>query len=216
MSTDPARLGVVLAGGRATRMGGSKATARLGDRTLLAHAVGAVRAAGLGPRVCARESTWLPSVDAEEWREPSHLVTPVGAGPGATDPASAAHPLAGLAHALRRASEPIVALPVDLPFLPAAALSGLAARPEPLVLLAVDGRPASLVLRATPLHAGALATAAAAGAPTLRTLLGLGAVLAELDLLAPEAPPHALFNVNDTADLAQARRLLTGTGTRGA
>lgn len=208
MSADPARIGVVLAGGRASRLGGKKAGARLGDRSLLAHAVGTVRVAGLSPRVCAREGTWLPSVDAEEWREPSHVVTPVGAGPGGVDPASAAHPLAGLAYAMRRASEPIVAAPVDLPFLPAAVLSGLAGRREPLVVLAVDGRPAALVVRADPHHAAELAAAADAGAPALRTLMALGAVLVELHTLAPEAPPHALFNVNDAADLREAHRLL--------
>lgn len=208
MSTDPARIGVVLAGGRAVRMSGGKPAAKLGDRSLLAHAVGTVRAAGLEPRVCAREGTWLPSVDVEEWREPSHVVTPVGAGPGAVDPAAAAHPLAGLAYALRRAGEPIVALPVDLPFLPPEVLGGLAGRRETLVVLAAGGRPTALVVRADPIHAGALAAAATAGAPALRTFLELGAALVELRHLAPEAPAHALFNVNDAADLLEAQRLL--------
>jgi molybdopterin-guanine dinucleotide biosynthesis protein A len=146
----------------------------------------------------------------EEWREPLHVTTPVGSEAGATDPAAAAHPLAGLAYALRRAAEPIVVLPVDLPFLPPAVLRGLAARRESLVLLADAGRPASLVLRADPVHVDAIATAAANGAPALRTLVELGAVLVELHHLAPEAPPHALFNVSTADDLVAAHRLLRG------
>ncbi|MDO9355184.1 MAG: NTP transferase domain-containing protein [Solirubrobacteraceae bacterium] len=208
MSTDPARLGVVLAGGRATRLGGDKAGAKLAGRPLLAHATATVRAAGLLPRVCAREGTWLPSVDVEEWREPLHVTTPVGSEAGATDPSAAAHPLAGLAYALRRAAEPIVALPVDLPFLPAEVLRALAGRTETLVLLASGGRPASLVLRADPVHAESIATAARSGAPALRTLVDLGAVLLDLQQIVPEAPAHALFNVSTAADLTEAHRLL--------
>lgn len=207
MSTDPARIGVVLAGGLATRMGGGKPNARLGDRTLLARAAGTVRAAELGPRICARETTWLPAVDAEVWREPVHGVTPIDGGLTPA-PSSQAHPLAGLAYALRRAGEPIVALPVDLPFLPPAVLGALANRRESLVVLATGGRPAALVLRADPVHAAALTEAAAAGAPAMRTLLELGAALVELQSVAPEAPSHALFNVNDAADLVEAHRLL--------
>lgn len=188
-------------------MAGGKPAAKLDGRSLLAHAVGAVRHAGLEPRVCAREATWLPSVDVEEWREPSHVVTPIGAGPE-IEPPTAAHPLSGLAHALRRAGEPIVALPVDLPFLPPAVLSALAVRTEPLVVLAQDGHPAALVVRADPVHATALGAAAEQGAPAMKTLVALGAVLVELRDLAPHAAPHALFNVNDAADLVEAHRLL--------
>jgi molybdopterin-guanine dinucleotide biosynthesis protein A len=191
-----ARIGVVIAGGAGRRVGGDKASALLGGRPLLSYAVDLVRAAGLDARVCAREDTALPATDAEVWREPARGLD--------TKP----HPLAGLAHALGQAGEPIVALPVDLPFLPPEVLAALAARSEPLALLALDGRPASLVLRADPSHAPALAEAAAAGAPALRTLLKLGANLVELRDLDPTAGPDSLFNVNDAADLARAEQRL--------
>jgi molybdopterin-guanine dinucleotide biosynthesis protein A len=189
-----AKEGVVLAGGDGSRLGGNKASARLAGRSLLEHAVDRVRAAGLEPRACAREQSTVPAVDVVIWREPSPA------------PGQRAHPLAGIAYALARASGPIVVLPVDLPFLPSAVLSGLATHPAPLALLAVDGRPASLVLRAEPGHASALEQAASEGAPSMRTLLRLGAQLVELGDLAPDAPSSALFNVNDADDLARAER----------
>lgn len=190
-----ARIGVVLAGGLATRMGGDKAGAMLGGRTLLEHAVAIVRAAGLEPRVCARADTALPTLDelapGAIWREP----------PGGTQPGDA-HPLAGLAHAARVAGEPIVAMPVDLPLLPPAALAGLAASPRQLAVLGTGGRPVALVARLGPEHADPLTEAAASSAPALRTLLALHCAVIDLAALVPAADPgHALLNVNSPADL---------------
>jgi molybdopterin-guanine dinucleotide biosynthesis protein A len=185
-------VGVILAGGRARRLDGDKAGALLGEQTLLAHAVELVRAAGLEPVVCARADTELPPVNATVWREP-----------GGGD----AHPLAGLAWALEQASGPVVALPVDLPLLPPEVLTALAERREPLAVLAQDGRPTALVVRAGPEHAAALADAARAGAPALRTLVALGAALIELTELTELPPGQALLNVNDAADLARAEEL---------
>lgn len=207
MSDVRARIGVVLAGGRATRMGGDKAGALLGGRSLLEHAVELVVTAGLESRVCARDSTLLPplaTVSADDvWREP-------GADGDVDDPRSA-HPLAGVAHALERAGEPVVVLPVDLPLLPAAVLRGLAMHPAPSVVLARDGRPAALVAKLDPSVAPTLAAAALAGAPALRTLLDAGAALVELASLVPvdrSEAEHALTNVNDAADLAAVAAVL--------
>lgn len=198
----PARVGVVLAGGRAQRMAGDKAGALLSGSTLLGRAVATVRAAGLEPRTCAREETVLPVEDATVWREFVGLV----GGTGARAPTP--HPLAGLAFALAYAKEPIVALPVDLPFLPPAVLAALAARTEPLVVLAQGGAPAALVLRADPRVAPALAAAARDGTPAMKTLLAAGAVLAELGDLVGAPGPDALFNVNGRDDLRRAQALL--------
>ena len=198
-----ARIGVVLAGGRATRMDGDKAGATLGGRPLLAWALETVAVAGLSPRVCARAATRLPTIEGLDndaiWREPV---------PSASEAAISTHPLAGVAHAVRQAGEPIVALPVDLPLLPAAVLSALAARPEPLAVIGVGGRPAGLVAKVGPEQMEALAAAAAEGAPALRTLLALGAVVVELDALAPGTDTErALTNVNSPEDLQAIARL---------
>lgn len=197
-----ARLGVVLAGGSARRLGGNKAGAWLGGQTLLARAIAIVRAAGLDPRTCAREDTVLPAEAAPVWRETPGEIGGTGVRIGTP------HPLAGLAFALAYAKEPIVALPVDLPFLPARALATLAARTEPLVVVAQDGRPAGLVVRADPRVAPALAAAAADGAPAMKTLMAAGAVLADLADLVDYPGPDALFNVNDRDDLRRAQALL--------
>lgn len=198
-----ARIGVVLAGGLATRMGGDKAGARLGELTLLANAVATVTAAGLEPRVCARASTVLPEVQGLSrcavWREPEPA-------PGQENHA---HPLSGLAYAAAQAGEPIVALPVDLPLLPPAVLTQLACQQMPLAVLGSGGRPAALVARVGPAHAPLLADAAAAGAPALRTLVALGAAVLELADLAPGTDPdQALTNVNRAEDLLGLRPAL--------
>ncbi len=194
-----ARIGVVLAGGRATRMGGDKAGAMLGDRTLLAHAIGIVRAAGLQARVCARADTVLPAVDglteAHVWREPRSGHAPADA-----------HPLRGVAHAARTAGEPIVVLPLDLPLLPPAVLTALAVQHAPLAVVGEAGRPAALIARVDWSHADALDEAADTGAPALRTLLAMGAAVRELTDLAPGLEATlALKNVNDASDLEAAR-----------
>lgn len=200
--TGPARIGVVLAGGRATRMGGDKASASLDGATLLARAVEIVRAAGLEPRVCARATTTLPHVAgldaAAIWREPP-----------SADGAASPHPLAGLAHALTVAGTPIVALPVDLPLLPPQVLRALAETSANASVLGVGARPAALVARVDPSLAGGLASAAAHGAPALRTLLALGAAIVDLADLAPGVEAsRALANVNGPDDLAAVERLL--------
>ncbi len=195
-----ARIAVILAGGRATRMGGAKATAQLGDETLLARAVRLAREAGLEPVVCARGETALGATDAEVWREPAADGSP--------------HPLAGIAAALERAGAPILALPVDLPFLTPTLLQALAARSGPLAVVGESAgaglRPAALVLRADPSLAAPLRAAAVAGAPALRTLTAQRATLLSVAELDPSAGEHTLLNVNDAAGLRRAEQLLAG------
>ncbi len=174
-------------------MPGGKAGAQLDGRPLLAHAIDTARTAGLEPVVSTRADAVLPPTAVPVWPEPH--------------PSGPAHPLHGIAAALDAAGEPIVVFPVDLPFLPPAALGALAASGSDAVL-ASAGRPAALVARLSPALAPALREAAASGAPALRTFVALGAELLDLADAAPAAPPHALLNVNDPAALAEAERLL--------
>ncbi|MBO9533204.1 MAG: NTP transferase domain-containing protein [Solirubrobacteraceae bacterium] len=187
------RYGVILAGGASRRMPTGKASALLGGTTLLDRAAATVRAAGLEPVVSTRADAVLPRVDVPVWPEPH--------------PSGPPHPLHGIAAALASAGEPIVVLPVDLPFLPPPALAALAAGPGDAVL-ASAGRPAALVARLDPTLAPMLREAGTSGAPALATLVALGAVLLDLVEAAPGAPPHALLNVNDEVALAEAETLL--------
>jgi molybdenum cofactor guanylyltransferase len=188
-----AALGIILAGGASSRFPGGKAGATLGSSTLLAHAVRLVRAARLEPVVCAREGTVLPEASAAIWREPAADAAP--------------HPLRGIGWAVERAGAPMVFLPVDLPLLTPAVLRGLATAPGS-ALVGRAGRPAALVGRIEPDLAQALAHAAETDAPALRTLVGLGASVVDLDALDPGAGPHALVNVNDPESLAQVQAML--------
>ena len=55
-------LGAVLAGGRASRFGSDKALARLGDATLLDHALASLAPYGTALVVCGRETAPVPTV----------------------------------------------------------------------------------------------------------------------------------------------------------
>src|SRR5215210_7377438 len=96
--TEP--IGAVLAGGRSRRMGGSKATADLGGRPLLAWPLEALRAVLGDVVVVAKGSTELPPLDVPVWVEPDEPM----------------HPRAGIVHALERAhGRAVLACAVDLP-----------------------------------------------------------------------------------------------------
>ncbi len=113
----------ILAGGRATRLGGAKASAELAGRPLISHPIAAAREAGLDPLVVAKRGTALPPLDCEL----------------AVEPDEPFHPLVGLITALERHPEGVVALGCDMPFVTGALLAELAAR-RPPAAAAVDGR----------------------------------------------------------------------------
>src|SRR4051794_28956460 len=124
-------VGVVLAGGAGRRMGGGKAIAMLAGRPLIVWAIDALRAAGLDRlAVAAKPDTGLPPLDAEVWREP----------------AEPRHPLAGVTHALDRARDDVLTLPVDLPLVPPEVLRRLAAA-EGVAVVRAGGRLHPLVAR---------------------------------------------------------------------
>jgi len=186
---------VILAGGAGRRMGAPKAGVHLAGRTLLEHAVAATRDAGLRPVVVAKGDMALPAVDVERWPEPD-------------DPR---HPLTGVAAALERAAGPIVVLPVDLPAVGPGLLRALADRPEPLVVVEAAGRLHPLLGRFDPTHAPDLAAAAVAGAPVVRTVLGLGAArMTDDDVRRHGDPATLLANVNRPEDLAALEARLAG------
>ncbi len=112
-------IGVVLAGGQARRMGGSKAALPLAGQPLIAWPLEAMAAVCGRVAVVCKPSTRLPSLapGVERWNEPADLQ----------------HPLAGLAFALERAGSEVLVCAGDMPFVDAALFGTVreAARGEP-------------------------------------------------------------------------------------
>jgi len=192
---EPAPLAAVLAGGRARRMGGAKATALLGGRPLVAWPLAACAAARLEAVVVAKPGTALPALGVPVWREP----------------ATPSHPLVGLVTALERAEErPVVAVGCDMPFLAPGLLAALAAHPAPVVAPRVGGRLAPLPARYDGSALPVLRDALAREAPLRATLAALGPVVLEEAALCRWGDPERLVaSVNDPASLAAAEAALS-------
>jgi molybdenum cofactor guanylyltransferase len=189
MSADT--LGVVLAGGRGSRLGGAKATARLAGRPLIDYPLAAIAAAGLEAVVCAKPGEELPpSVPVLE------------------EPVEPRHPLCGIVAALRL-GRPVVAVACDLPFVVPGLIELLAGAGEPLVVPTLEGRPQPLPARYEPGLLVQLEAALAREEPLARTVEALGPrLLAEDELARFGDPARLLFNVNDPDDLRRAEELL--------
>jgi molybdopterin-guanine dinucleotide biosynthesis protein A len=182
-------LGVVLAGGRGSRLGGAKPTAELAGRPLISYPLAALAGAGLEAVIVAKPHTDLPPLDIDVLTEPAEPV----------------HPLAGIVAALRQTGRPLVVIGCDFPFVPAALLRALAGAPEPLVVPAPGGAPQPLVARWTPALLPALEAALAREEPLRRTVAALSPRLLEDAELAPFGDPaRVFFNVNTPGDLRHA------------
>lgn len=173
-------LGVVLAGGLGTRMGGSKALALLDGRPLVAHVLAALAAVTREQVVVAKRDTALP--------------------PGLTvwiEPDAPRHPLAGVRHALRGAGgAPVLCCGVDLPRLDPATLRRLLA----------GAGPAGAVARAGGFLHPTVALWTPAALPVLEDFAAgepARAVAVRAGLRAVDVAPAALANVNRPEDLAE-------------
>jgi len=187
-------LGVILAGGRGTRLGRAKPVAPLGGRALLEHPLAALQAAELETVVVAKADTPLPPVAAPVWSEPDEPV----------------HPLLGIVTALERADgRAILACACDLPFVTPELVGWLAEMDEPLVLPESGGRLHPLFGRYAGSLAAPLREALARRAPLQETVAALDARIVGEDELRPFGDPgRLLFNVNTPADLARAEEML--------
>lgn len=190
---EPEAIGVILAGGLGTRIGGAKAMVMLGGRPLISYPLAVLRRSLEKVVVIAKPDTALPELEGvERWAEPPEP----------------RHPLIGIVHALAQAGgAPVLACAADLPFVTTEALEAILAA-EPRGALAVvpacDGllqpqlalyRPAAL----TPLRA----LTRRAELPSLRAAAReIGARVLEL------GDRTAFFNVNSPADLEQASAML--------
>jgi molybdopterin-guanine dinucleotide biosynthesis protein A len=180
----PQPIGVVLAGGRATRMGGDKATVELAGRPLLAWPLDAMRTALDHVVVVAKAGTVLPPLDVEVWVEPDEP----------------AHPRAGLVHALERArGRSILACAGDLPLVSpplVRRLAGADAGGAAAVVPRAAGRLQPLLARYEPAALDRL-RAAPPGEALTATVAALHPHVVDLDDGTP------LFNVNTPEDLAE-------------
>jgi molybdopterin-guanine dinucleotide biosynthesis protein A len=187
-------IGVLLAGGRGSRLGGSKALAPLGGKPLICHALAALRGAVGEVAIVAKPDTALPVLEAVTvWREPSEPH----------------HPLVGIVHALVCADgRPVVVCAADMPFVASELLAALAgadpAGAPAVVASSVERGLQPLVGCYQPEAQALLAAAAREGtAPVRRVVSGIGPRLFEV------TDPQVLFNVNSAEDLAAAEVLLT-------
>ncbi|MCU0313546.1 MAG: molybdenum cofactor guanylyltransferase [Solirubrobacteraceae bacterium] len=189
-----APVGVVLAGGAGSRVGGDKAALPVAGRPLISWPLAALRAVLAEVAVVAKEATVLPPVGygVLVWREPDEP----------------RHPLAGVVEALRRAGgRPVVVLACDLPLVTPALVRALAEGDA-------GGAPA-LVARAE----GRLQPLCARYEPAARALLegfdGSGRVVTQIEALGPavlEVEAALLRNVNTPQDAAAVTQSLGRLG----
>jgi molybdopterin-guanine dinucleotide biosynthesis protein A len=184
----------ILAGGRASRLGGEKATEELAGRPLIAHPLEAAREAGLDPLVVAKASSSLPQLDCEVVLEPDDPI----------------HPLRGILTAIETTGGQVLALGCDMPFLTAPLLSWLAGL-DPPAATEVEGELEPLLAVYGPAEAAPLAAALARAAPLRAAVERLEPRRVGEAQLARFGDPRLLVrSVNTEADLTEAARLLAG------
>ncbi|HEX3518536.1 MAG TPA: molybdenum cofactor guanylyltransferase [Solirubrobacteraceae bacterium] len=187
----------VLAGGRARRMGATKASVVLAGRPLISYALAAARAAGLEAVVVAKRDTPLPPLEEQVIFEPEHPL----------------HPLCGVLAALQhsaaqRPPRAVVLSACDMPFLNGPLLKWLAEIDGPAMAQA-GGRPQPLLARCQPEHRPILERALTEGSSLTAALRALDPRILGTAELEPFGDPERLcFNVNDPDELRLAESWL--------
>lgn len=186
-------VGVILAGGPGTRIGGNKASVALNGEPLVHHALRTMREVVNDVAIIAKPQTMLPRLEgAMIWVEPDEPV----------------HPMLGVGEALALAGgRPVLVCPLDMPFISPGLLGALAganreARPAVMARCREMTRP--LVALYLPAAAPVLAQAAE-GVLALEELAGeLKPKLVEVDA----DDELELFDVDTPDDLLQAAGML--------
>jgi molybdenum cofactor guanylyltransferase len=187
-----APVGVVLAGGLGSRMGGSKATVNLGHRPLISYPVEAVWKALGNVAIVTKFDTELPNMPgAAIWVEPQEP----------------RHPLTGILHALGLAGgRPVLVCASDMPLVSAELIGRIARadpRGAPAVVAAAGGELQPLLGCYQPSALPPLRAAAEDSSMPLRQAVAtLNPRLYEVE------DPADLANVNSPADLLQAAGVL--------
>lgn len=186
-------VGIVLAGGRGRRLGGSKAKAIVADRPLLHWPLAALRAVLADVAVVAKRGGELPTLPADValWVEPP----------------APQHPLAGIVHALRVADgRAVLVCAVDLPLVDADTVRRLVASRDgsSAVVAAADGRLQPLLGVYEPAALAALSRAPA-DAPLTDVVSALAPRIVAVSR-------EVLINVNRPNDIAVAEAYLASRG----
>jgi molybdenum cofactor guanylyltransferase len=196
-------IGVILAGGRGSRMGGAdKALLRLGGETLLARAE---------RRLAAQVDRVVVSANGDPARLGTGL--PVVADPVAAFPGPLGGVLAGLDWAAAQGGAAVVTVAVDTPFFPDDLVARLVAARAPLAVAATEGAGGSR-------WHGTFALWPVAARDPLRQALGRGERKVRAVAEALGAVPVAFaatgadpfFNINAPEDLVEATRILGAAG----
>jgi molybdopterin-guanine dinucleotide biosynthesis protein A len=182
-------LGVVLAGGRGSRLGGAKATAMLRGRSLISYPLAVLSSVLDEVVVVCKPGTELPALRGHE----VHFER---------DPLQ--HPLVGICTALELAGgRPALVCALDLPLVGSELVSRLTRVHAGAIaaLASHDGVAQPLLARYSPEALEPLA-AADRSAPLRAAVLRCSPALVEV------ADPVELFNVNTPTDLERAAELL--------
>ena len=183
-------IGVVLAGGSGSRIGGAKATAQLDGQALISYPLKAALGALGSVAVVAKDGVELPQLDqrVELWIEPDEP----------------RHPVVGVIEALRRAEgRAVLIIACDLPLLTSevvALIAGADAEGSVAVLASAAGRPQPLLARYEP-AALALLEKFDTDSSMTEQVMALMPTLVEV-------PAEASFNVNDLEQLKEVSRRL--------
>ncbi len=183
-------VGVILAGGRGRRMGGSKAMVELGGRPLISYPLRAMTMVLDDVVVLAKADTQLPAL------------------PGATvwiEPQAQHHPLIGIMQSLGLAGgRPVVVCAADLPFVTPLLIRRLAVEDSggaPAVVAGAGSSMQPLLGRYEP-EALRLLPASPGDRPLRDQIAEIGPRLLEVE------EPELLFNVNAPEDLLGAAAIL--------
>jgi molybdenum cofactor guanylyltransferase len=184
-------IGVVLAGGPGTRIGGDKVVVALRGRALLRYPLEALRAAVDEVAVISKSHTLLPQLEGTMvWIEPDQPQ----------------NPLLGIAEALGiAAGRPVLVCPGDYPFVTTALLTQLATTPprrHRAVVAAAGGVPRPLLGRYQPSAARTLRDAAMQNLSPEAALTKLNPLLVEVQ------EELELFDIDTPDDLLLAAALL--------
>jgi molybdopterin-guanine dinucleotide biosynthesis protein A len=192
-------VGVVLAGGAGSRIGGAKATVLLGGRPLLAWPLTALTSVLGRVAVVTKADVELPDLGptVQRWNEPD----------------LPRHPITGIIEALQRArGASVFVCAVDLPLVDADLIRRLLRVDDDgaLAVVAASAHPQTSERRLQPLLAryAPAALAPLAAAPSNARLTES---VWSLDPVVVDVPVAQLLNVNDAGDLEAAERALRAT-----